>query len=766
MIIIKKSNIRAGVIYLRTVYYWLISVFIACIVPVMFSVTSLKAASWGDIVITEVIADVKGGETTYGDCNEFIEIYNRTGDSIDVSNWIISDGQDSNDTISAWDMGADGILTDVDVTTNTTVIPSGSYAVILDSEYVLGHPPEVDPGNQPYDFPADTVILKVGQDTTLGNGLSDADMPAIYLEDSIGVMISSWSLCSDTAQADGASVEMADYSLHNEAGNWAECSDDTHNGGGSLEYSTPGGQNSNYTGGEYVPDNTAPAAISNLTAITGDTEGTVKLSWTAPGDDGTGGNNAAEYVVKYATSQITGTNFYDSFVSTFSPGSEWIPVNFAEEETNRIVSGLISGTSYYFAVKAVDEEANWASWSTIAVNQLNYAMAAEAVADSSPTWAVIDCFENDHDQADETSIPDAAWWTSDSDVYTYPVVSTMSFNGTYSLEINYDKSGGGGKPWAVMYAGDLDNGSNNISDFTLSISSSVSLQAYPVDKDVDILMKLRDINANESNNIQTLNAGTTNQWQKMDWTWDAASLGTCDPSRIKEVLLFFAPGDNAEIGTVYIDDLKLENINSNVVNFTAEASTETVSVALSWPAAGDDGGNMKEYHIYRSSNSFSDTQDDGVTLIKTTTTLNYTDNSALQLDTTYYYSLTAEDENGNLSVMTVNASTKTVDGSIVMNIGKSTSTAYAKPGEEITYTITYENTGTAPASNFCITQAVPFNTYISEDVALGSADEKEYYIGTDWSESYNDQATKIRWKDNNVSASSGQLSVSYKLKVK
>jgi len=40
---------------------------------------------------------------------------------------------------------------------------------------------------------------------------------------------------------------------------------------------------------EEAPDITPPCAVSNLTAITGNDDGEVKLVWTAPGDDGTGG---------------------------------------------------------------------------------------------------------------------------------------------------------------------------------------------------------------------------------------------------------------------------------------------------------------------------------------------------------------------------------------------------------------------------------------------------------------------------------------------
>jgi len=112
-----------------------------------------------------------------------------------------------------------------------------------------------------------------------------------------------------------------------------------------------------------APDVTPPCAISNLTALTGDSGGEVKLVWTAPGDDGAGGGDVSEYLVVYATCQITASNFYASFVTTYTDASSWTPGTAGQEETGRVVSGLTLGASYWFAIKAKDEVDNWSSWS-------------------------------------------------------------------------------------------------------------------------------------------------------------------------------------------------------------------------------------------------------------------------------------------------------------------------------------------------------------------------------------------------------------------
>ncbi|MFP4521016.1 MAG: GDSL-type esterase/lipase family protein [Fibrobacterota bacterium] len=105
----------------------------------------------------------------------------------------------------------------------------------------------------------------------------------------------------------------------------------------------------------YVIDNepldvdaTAPAAISDLSAAPGQYSGTVDLSWTAVGDDGTSGT-AGEYDIRYSTSTITEANFSSASVFGAGPSPS---VAGASEST--IVTGLNPGTVYYFAIKASD----------------------------------------------------------------------------------------------------------------------------------------------------------------------------------------------------------------------------------------------------------------------------------------------------------------------------------------------------------------------------------------------------------------------------
>ncbi|MCD6310935.1 MAG: lamin tail domain-containing protein, partial [Elusimicrobia bacterium] len=269
-----------------------LSRFLVPIVLLLFSVP-VFAASWGDIVITEVMAN-----PVNEDEGEFVEIYNRSGGDIDVTGWVIGDDDAAGDPISCWDANpVTGTITDVDAVTGSTIIPNGYYAVFLDQEYAFS-------AGEPYNFPPNTIIL-IGDDTTVGNGLTETDVPMIFLNDDLGNPISSWTFCTDTSQVEPNSVQAIRYDELDSA-------DDFDEPGGS----TPGAQNTGYISGEI--ELTAPCGVSNLTAIAGSKAGTVLLQWTAPGDDGTGGGNAAAYEVKYATKYIGTDDYYASWASTYT----------------------------------------------------------------------------------------------------------------------------------------------------------------------------------------------------------------------------------------------------------------------------------------------------------------------------------------------------------------------------------------------------------------------------------------------------------------
>ncbi len=121
-------------------------------------------------------------------------------------------------------------------------------------------------------------------------------------------------------------------------------------------------------------DVTAPAAVSDL-ACSNPTAGSVTLTWTAPGDDGSEGT-AASYDIRYSTSTINAGN-WDSATQVIG---EPTPDSAGESESMS-VSGLSGDTTYYFAIKTADEVPNWSSLSNVASNTTDDETAPAAITD-------------------------------------------------------------------------------------------------------------------------------------------------------------------------------------------------------------------------------------------------------------------------------------------------------------------------------------------------------------------------------------------------
>ena len=106
-------------------------------------------------------------------------------------------------------------------------------------------------------------------------------------------------------------------------------------------------------------DDIPPANVTDLAVSTATTY-SLTLTWTAPGDDGNNGT-AAEYDIRYATSNIDNETWGFAIQASGEPA----PGPAGSNETF-VVGGLAAATTYYFALKAVDDAGNWANLSNIA----------------------------------------------------------------------------------------------------------------------------------------------------------------------------------------------------------------------------------------------------------------------------------------------------------------------------------------------------------------------------------------------------------------
>lgn len=106
--------------------------------------------------------------------------------------------------------------------------------------------------------------------------------------------------------------------------------------------------------GDTIP----PSAITDL-ALSDATSNSIKLTWTAPGDDGNVGT-ATSYDIRYSTSAINGGNFSTATQVAGEPAPQT-----AGTLQTMTVTGLSPDTAYFFAMKTSDEVPNTSGLSNV-----------------------------------------------------------------------------------------------------------------------------------------------------------------------------------------------------------------------------------------------------------------------------------------------------------------------------------------------------------------------------------------------------------------
>jgi len=117
-------------------------------------------------------------------------------------------------------------------------------------------------------------------------------------------------------------------------------------------------------------DTISPGTVADL-ATSKLKSNSITLIWTAPGDDGDAGTVTA-YEIRY--SDVTPFN-WDKATQISKPP---IPQPAGTQE-NFTVTGLSPSTTYYFALKAVDEAGNWSDTSNIATGETTEKSACEPI---------------------------------------------------------------------------------------------------------------------------------------------------------------------------------------------------------------------------------------------------------------------------------------------------------------------------------------------------------------------------------------------------
>jgi hypothetical protein len=107
--------------------------------------------------------------------------------------------------------------------------------------------------------------------------------------------------------------------------------------------------------GQPEIDTIPPATINDLGSVMGKEQGTMQLSWTAPGDDGDAGF-VERYEIAYWVEPITEENWDSAIIAPESPLP--LPGNTLQEFT---LSGLEPGALYHTAIRSYDDAGNISS---------------------------------------------------------------------------------------------------------------------------------------------------------------------------------------------------------------------------------------------------------------------------------------------------------------------------------------------------------------------------------------------------------------------
>ena len=142
----------------------------------------------GQVIITEVMYNLEGSDSP----NEYVELYNPTADTVDLTGWLLRD-KFSTDTIED--------------SSNGCKIPPDGFGLIMEGDFPIGA--------GIYTIPANTVVMKV-DDKSIGNGLSGSD--SLYLVDPSGNVTDS--LGWNDIVTPGYSIERVRNHLPNTHSNW------------------------------------------------------------------------------------------------------------------------------------------------------------------------------------------------------------------------------------------------------------------------------------------------------------------------------------------------------------------------------------------------------------------------------------------------------------------------------------------------------------------------------------------------------------------
>ena len=293
-----------------------------------------------DVVINEFLYDAVSTDNG----NEWIELYNNLSTmSVNLAGWKIQKSTGPTLDVAVW--------TDLFVITSGSISPNGYFLCAQSTAAVK--------------YQAD---FTYSDSATMNNSAPSAIRLVTPSGKEIDRVAYGGARSDNLAEADKATVGV---SVGQSLSRSPDGKDTNNNYNDFIMLSNPTPTNSS------GPDKIPPASITDLAAETGQNPGEIILSWTAPGDDGLLYNNTKEayYIVKYATYPVK-----ESTAIWWQQAVEYVQQwNVASQglKEQKVLQGFIPGTTYYFAIKTVDDSRNV---SDIDINAQDLSTQAKAYA--------------------------------------------------------------------------------------------------------------------------------------------------------------------------------------------------------------------------------------------------------------------------------------------------------------------------------------------------------------------------------------------------
>jgi chitodextrinase len=298
---------------------------------------------------------------------------------------------------------------------------------------------------------------------------------------------------------------------------------------------------------EAVLDTVPPAAIADL-RVTDAGYTFIELSWTVPGDDGSAGT-AAAYDIRYSPTTLITDEYFIHAKQVADPPTPWL----ADSTQQYTFYDLDTNENYCFAIKTADEVPNWSAMSNVIIGA--------TAADTTPPGPIADLRV-----LDTTSTSLLLIWTAPGDDDTLGRASFYDIRYSPRLmnEVNFPDAQIAPNLPKPSFAGTGD---------TIRISGLQSETEYY------IALKTGDEMLNWSTMSNVLAARTAS----IDRTPPGAiiDLRIIDSSLTSLTLSWTAPGDDGDVGTASLYDLRYSTSVINETNFRALYSYPGVTLPLS-----------------------------------------------------------------------------------------------------------------------------------------------------------------------------------------